>query len=70
MGIATDIQESTHYADRPGLLVLGDERVFQRVSLAKKTVAFLRCLSPFSGADFLLATDEFPTVQRSVCRSL
>ena len=38
IGIATDTQESTHYADWPGLLVLGDKRVFQRVSLAKNSV--------------------------------
>jgi len=42
VGIATDTQEPTHYADWPGLLVLGDERVFQRVSLAKETVIFFK----------------------------
>ena len=67
IGIATDTQESAHDADWPGLLVLGNERVLQRVSLAKKTVAFLRSLSPFSNDDFLPVTGEFPLVQESTC---
>lgn len=39
MSSTVNAHESTHYIDRPGLLVVGNEQVFHFVSLAKKTAA-------------------------------
>ena len=40
IAIAVNAHESTHHVNWPGLLMLGNERIFHFVSLAKKTAAF------------------------------